>query len=116
MLGRKSRTLAVRLPELLIDQIIADRFAKIDWNFWLQWLLANSAILTAVLMTAIIIARNTENSQTIAFSINSVFGSLVGLVQWFVLRRRVLTGWALSTALGWVCASSIFLGNWLEFG
>lgn len=65
--------------------------AKIDWRFWIEWVLACTlAVLIGVLTDLLIV------------------GALIGLAQWLVLRQMLPRSewWILASILGW-------LGSWL---
>ncbi len=66
--------------------------AQVGWRFWLQWVLA-TAVGWAVGTTAG----------------GALVGTVVGVAQWLVLRRRVARAgwWVLATAVGWLVGMAV---------
>ena len=82
-----------------------DKQYKVVWSFWLQWVVANFAgmflgFFLGFLFTAVIYKPVPEPFKELVsiLMFGTVLGSVVGLLQWFVLRRHVSnTGWWILT-------------------
>lgn len=92
-----------------------------DFGFWLRWVAANAIGeimgLTPVALAGLILARVLAEGGGVAESLiamlvfcllGAVEGTVVGLAQWFVLRRRLPAikrrSWILATVIGAVAA------------
>ncbi len=77
---------------------------KVSWGFWLQWVLASAVGMFVGLFLGFVVAASIPDvlGRWFGFSVfGIVLGIAVGILQWFILRRRVsVTGW-------WVLASAV---------
>lgn len=97
MAGRKG--LAVRMPEELREELRRKYSQKVGWWFWFQWVLANSV----GWFVGVLVAQWT-NHIIGSFGpavFGTVFGAVVGSLQWLVLRKRLSQArwWILATVL-----------------
>jgi hypothetical protein len=73
------------------------RANAIDWKFWLSWTAANAIAFPI----GWVISLNLLNPLGIMV-IFAIYGAILGLAQWLILRQRVsgLIGWILATEVG----------------
>jgi hypothetical protein len=78
--------------------------AQVGWSFWLGWVLVNTVGLAGSFIVAGAVGVVVDYAEGSVMGIilsGAVFGALLGVVQWLVLRRRVSrSGW-------WVLASTV---------
>ncbi|MDE5068624.1 MAG: hypothetical protein O4752_05520, partial [Trichodesmium sp. St4_bin8_1] len=101
MAGRKG--LAVRMPEELREELRRKYSQQVGWRFWFQWMLANIVGGVVGFFVGLLVdqwANNTIGSFGLAV-FGTVFGAVVGSLQWWVLRKRLSQArwWILATAL-----------------
>ncbi len=100
------------MPKLLQFHYWRKRVATLDWKFLIRWVIFNTVfwglaaweIDTIYAVAQNVILRGSQNiGQTATMALfGGVFGGIVGMAQWFVLRRKVRRSfwWVLTTATG----------------
>ncbi|MDE5102551.1 MAG: hypothetical protein O4807_06055, partial [Trichodesmium sp. St19_bin2] len=101
MAGRKG--LAVRMPEELREELRRKYSQQVGWWFWFQWVLANSVGGVVGLFVGVLVGGRVDNIM-VSFRLavfSTIFGTVVGSFQWWVLRKRLPQArwWVLATAL-----------------
>ncbi|NEQ73026.1 MAG: hypothetical protein F6K23_08020 [Okeania sp. SIO2C9] len=109
MAGRKS--LAVKMPKELRQQLRRKSSQQVGWGFLLQWVLANfvGGAVCGYVAVAVTDAIGTNSNAMIWVIIGATFGLVIGLTQWLVLRTKLSqTGWwILATALSFVISFTV---------
>lgn len=83
------------------------RLSSIDWLFWLRWVAASTAaillgagIIYACVFLAKAVLPGTNEDRLSGFLIFPVLATLLGVLQWLVLRRRIpKSGWWIPATL-----------------
>ncbi|MDE5099991.1 MAG: hypothetical protein O4861_17300 [Trichodesmium sp. St16_bin4-tuft] len=101
MAGRKG--LAVRMPEELREELRRKYSQQVGWRFWFQWVLANMVGGVVGFFVGLLVVQWANNIM-VSFRLavfGTVFGAVVGSLQWWVLRKRLSQArwWILATAL-----------------
>ncbi|MDE5091146.1 MAG: hypothetical protein O4750_05025, partial [Trichodesmium sp. St18_bin3_1_1] len=101
MAGRKG--LAVRTPEELREELRRKYSQQVGWRFWFQWVLANMVGGVVGFFVGLLVVQWANNIM-VSFRLavfGTVFGAVVGSLQWWVLRKRLSQArwWILATAL-----------------
>ena len=101
MAGRKG--LAVRMPEELREELRRKYSQQVGWWFWFQWVLANSVAGVVGLFFGGLVGYWVDYIiGSFGFAVfGTVFGAVVGSLQWWVLRKRLSQArwWILATVL-----------------
>ncbi|MDE5095705.1 MAG: hypothetical protein O4804_16225 [Trichodesmium sp. St11_bin5] len=93
----------MRMPEELREELRRKYSQKVGWWFWFQWVLANMVGWFVGLFVFGFLGEvvdNTIGSFGLAV-FGTVFGAVVGSLQWWVLRKRLSQArwWILATVL-----------------
>lgn len=90
---------------------MADEPERVGIKFWLQWLLATTVGWVGGL-AALVLIPGTTSSVLVEGAVLAAAGSLVGALQWLVLRRRISRAgwWIPASAAGWCAGLGI---SWL---